>query len=174
MTYKKSLRCASVYAHKNYRRELIENEKSVNKITLAAKRNGYCYQLFSVANRVNDCYRTFEYGVLGRGNDVRISKVGKSLASNPTSRHQARSSFAMDGNSRLAFFSLAFRRPFLPTWLLSFLVSTPVTYVARKIAAERFARYSVLHARLPRLVPLSSLPVPGYAPGVRVMNLIVR
>lgn len=83
---------------------------------LGTERNGYCYQPLSVANRINDCHRTFEYGVLGRGNDVRISKVGKSLASNPASRHQARSSFAMDGNSRLAFFSLAFHRPFLPTW----------------------------------------------------------
>lgn len=142
----------------------------------AKERNEYCYQPLSVANRVNDRCRTFEYGILGRGNGVRISKVGKSLASNPTSScHQARSSFAMDGNSRLAFFSLAFPPPFsLPTWILSLLVSTLVTYVARKIAAERFARYSVLHARLPRLVSLSSLPVSGYAPGGRVMNLIVR
>lgn len=94
-------------------------------------------------------YHTFEYSPLGRGNDVRISKVGKSLASNPAFRHQARSSSAMDGNSRPAFFPRFSTLPFLPTWVLSHLVSTPVTYVARKIAAERFARYSVLHARLP-------------------------
>lgn len=119
-------------------------------------------------------YHTFEYSSLGRGNDVRISKVGKSLASNPAFRHQTRSSSAMDGNSRPAFFP-RFPPPFsLPTWVLSHLVSTPVTYVARKIAAERFARYSVLHARFPCLVSLSSLPVLGYAPGTRVMNLIVR
>lgn len=80
----------------------------------------------------------------------------------------------MDGNSRLAFFPSLSTALFSLPGIFSLLVSTPVTYVARKIAAERFARYSVLHARLPRLVSLSSLPVPGYAPGARVMNLIVR
>lgn len=64
----------------------------------------------------------------------------------------------MDGNSRPAFFP-RFPPPFFSLYLRSFLFSfsTPVTYVARKIAAERFARYSVLHARAPSLVPPPSV-----------------
>lgn len=77
--------------------------------------------LLYVGNRVNVTIILSNTALLGRGNDIRISKVGKSLASNPAFRHQARSSSAMDGNSRSAFFP-RFPPPFSP-YLKSFLIS---------------------------------------------------
>lgn len=97
---------------------------------------------------------TFKYRALGRGNDVRISKVGKSLANNPAFRHQARSSSRWT-EIRDWLFSLTFRRPFLPTWVLP-----PLDFYSRHVCSEKNCSRAlcpvlVLHARLPRPVPPS-------------------
>lgn len=56
-------------------------------------------------------------------------------------------------------FSLRFRA-LLPPLFLSPVVSTPVTYVARKIAAERFTRFAffTLHSLVASATLLNSLP----------------
>lgn len=100
---------------------------------------------------------TFEYRTLGRGNDVRIWKVGKSPASNPASRHQARSSLRWT-EIRDWLFSLTFRRPFLPTWVLPPLDSYSRHVCSEKNCSRALCPVLVLHARLPRLVLLSLSP----------------
>lgn len=151
----------------------------MNKMTrcwLLEKSESYSHNHQLAADLVSAV--TFEYRALGRGNDVRILKVGENplrVIRRPAIRHGRR----RDGRKfATGFFpSLSAALFSLPGYFL-LSISTPVTYVARKIAAERFARYSFctpgslvplflspLHPPLSLSLFLTSLPVPGYAPG---------